>query len=210
MPASRDFFRRDAPTLARALLGQRLVRVVDSQRLAGTIVETEAYCGAEDRAAHSFGHRRTPRTEPMFADGGTAYVYFTYGMHHCMNVVAATRDDPQAVLIRALEPTEGLDAIRRRRPAARRDTDLCSGPARLCEAMAIDRTLSGLDLLDSEAIWIERLTRRPPPVSRLTVTPRVGVKYAADWADKPLRYCLKDHPHVSRPPRSAFAATAGM
>ena len=200
----RSFFRRGAPALARALLGQRLVRIVDGQRLAGRIVETEAYCGVRDRAAHSFNHRRTERTDPMWRDGGTAYVYFTYGMHHCMNVAASIEGDPQAVLIRALEPTQGVEAMRQHRPKARRDADLCSGPARLCEALRIDRGFSGVDLLDSESLWIERVRRSVMPGRRIAVTPRVGVGYADEWAGKPLRFLIRDHPHCSRPPRSAL------
>ena len=201
----RSFFRTDAPRLARALLGQRLVRLVDGRRLAGVIVETEAYCGVDDAAAHSYQHRRTERTEPMWRDGGTAYVYFTYGMHHCFNVAAGFEGDPQAVLVRALEPIEGLDAIRRHRPRARRDVELCSGPAKLCEALRIDRRFSGVDLLRCDELWIERLRRRAPAASRLETTPRVGVAYAGAWAGKPLRYLLRGHPHASRPPRSALS-----
>lgn len=203
----RDFFRRGAPAVARALLGQRLVRIVNGQRLAGRIVETEAYCGVKDRAAHSFNHRRTDRTEPMWRDGGTAYVYFTYGMHHCMNVAASVEDDPQAVLIRAVEPTEGVEAMRAHRPKARRDTDLCSGPARLCEAFDIDRELTGVDLLASEALWIEQLRRSPMKGREVAVTPRVGVAYAGEWAGKPLRYLIRDHPHRSRPPTAALVCS---
>ena len=104
----RSFLAVDPEKLARRLLGQRLVRTLgDGTRLAGIIVETEAYLGVRDRAAHSFGGRRTPRNESMFARPGTAYVYFTYGMHHCVNVVCGRRDEPVAVLIRALEPVEG-------------------------------------------------------------------------------------------------------
>jgi DNA-3-methyladenine glycosylase len=200
----RSFFRRGAPTLAKALLGQRLVRLVDGQRLAGRIVETEAYCGVTDQAAHSFNHRRTNRTEPMWSDGGTAYVYFTYGMHHCMNVSASGEGDPQAVLIRALEPTQGVEAMRLHRPKARRDTDLCSGPARLCEALRIDRGFSGVDLLDCEELWIEQIRKSVMRGRDIAVTPRVGVQYAGEWAGKPLRFLIRDHPHCSRPPRSAL------
>jgi len=196
--------RRGAPALARGLLGQRLVRVVEGVRLAGVIVETEAYCGARDRAAHSFGPRRTARTEPMYGDGGTAYVYFTYGMHHCMNVVAGVRDDPQAVLLRALEPTEGLEVMRARRPRARREADLCSGPARLCEALGIDRALSGVDLLSHAGLWIERVRRAPIRGERVEVTPRVGVAYAGEWAARPLRFVIRGHPHASRPAKSSM------
>lgn len=151
----RAFFTRDAQTLARALLGMVLVRRHDDGDLsAGVIVETEAYVGAEDLASHAVGGRRTARNEPMYAIGGTSYVYFTYGMHWCFNVVAGKRDDPVAVLVRALEPTLGLEGMRHRRGRAAQagDTNLCSGPVKLCQALAIDGSLSGLDLGDRKSV----------------------------------------------------------
>jgi len=196
------FYQRDPVALARALLGQRLVRTLDhphGTRLAGLIVEVEAYLGEQDRAAHTFGGRRTPRNESMWRDGGHAYVYFTYGMHHCMNVVASVADDPVAVLIRALEPTEGIDLMYKHRKAARRDTDLCSGPAKLCQALGIDRHLDRHDLSRGRPLFIEPARKTTVPASRITVARRVGVSYAKQWADKPLRFYITDNPHVSRP-----------
>ncbi len=198
---TRSFYRRKPVQLARALLGQRLVRVLSpphGQRLAGLIVEVEAYLGEQDMAAHTFGGRRTPRNESMWRDGGHAYVYFTYGMHHCMNVVASVAGDPVAVLIRALEPTEGIDMMYTRRPPARRDTDLCSGPAKLCQALGIERELDGQDLTHSGPLFIEQARKTAAPVSRITVGPRVGVNYAQEWANEPLRFYLTDNPHVSK------------
>jgi len=194
----RCFFQRDATTLARALLGQRLVRIDRGRRLAGIIVEVEAYLGVIDKAAHTYRGRRTPRNEAMYGEGGTAYVYFTYGLHHCLNVVAQTRDHPEAVLLRALEPTEGLDLMRRRRPAARREADLCSGPAKLCQALHIDRALNGLDLLRSDALFLEQTRQRALPRRQIEAGPRVGIDYAAEWRDKPLRFWVRANPHVSR------------
>jgi len=199
---TRNFYRREPIPLARALLGQRLVRVLDKPkglRLAGLIVEVEAYLGEPDKAAHTYNARRTPRNESMWQDGGRAYVYFTYGMHHCMNVVASVANHPVAVLIRALEPTEGFDLMYQRRTAARRSTDLCSGPAKLCQALNIDRTLDRHDLTKGPTLFIEQVRKTAIPTSRITVGPRVGVSYAKDWADKPLRFYVTDNPHVSRP-----------
>ncbi len=204
---TRKNYRRDPVVLARALLGQRLVRVLDRPqgvRLAGTIVEVEAYLGEPDKAAHTCNGRRTPRNASMWGDGGHAYVYFTYGMHHCMNVVASVVDDPVAVLIRALEPTEGLERMYTHRQAARCDTDLCSGPAKLCQALKIDRKLDGHDLaaggsLRGGSLFIEQMRKTPLPASRMVVCPRIGVSYADEWADKPLRFYIKDNPHVSKP-----------
>jgi len=194
-----DDFGGDAVTVARRLLGQRLVRVRDGRRLAGIIVEVEAYLGPEDRAAHCFGGRRTARNESMYLPGGHAYVYFVYGMHWCINVVCGPRDHPTAVLLRGLEPTEGLDDMYTRRRAARRPRDLCSGPARLTQALAIDRGLDGVDLRRGPHLSVERIRRRALPGRRIQVTPRIGVDYAGAWARRPLRFCVRDNEHVSRP-----------
>ncbi|MEX0776831.1 MAG: DNA-3-methyladenine glycosylase [Phycisphaeraceae bacterium] len=194
---ARSFYRRDPVIVARALLGQRLVRVLDGQRLAGIIVEAEAYLGIPDRAAHTHGGRRTPRVASMWRDGGHAYVYFTYGMHHCMNVVAGAEGDPVAVLLRAIEPTEGLEIMRRHRLAAQRDLDLCRGPARLCAALQIDRKLDGLDMTTSNTLYIEQLRQRPLPASQITTTARIGVAYAGEWAKRELRFLVRGNPHAS-------------
>jgi DNA-3-methyladenine glycosylase len=196
---SRRFYRRDPVTLAKALLGQVLVRRLDDGReLSGRIVEVEAYLGIPDRAAHSYGGRRTKRNESMWLDGGHAYVYFTYGMHWCVNVVAEREGAPTACLIRALEPLEGVEEMRRRRagkvPAGRlRDRDLCSGPAKLTQALGIDRDLDGVDLVASDTLRIVR-GRRSGVIAR---SPRVGVGYAKEWAARPLRFFLPGNPHVS-------------
>jgi len=194
----RSFFRRDPETVARALLGQRLVSTVDGERTAGIIVETEAYLGVEDRAAHTWGGRRTERNRSMWGEGGHAYVYFVYGMHFCANVVTGAEGDPVAVLVRALRPVEGLEAMRRRRPAARRDADLCSGPARLCQALGVTRDLDGVDLVDGSVLFLERERRRAMPARLIGVGPRVGVDYAGDWAHRHLRFWVRDDPNVSR------------
>jgi DNA-3-methyladenine glycosylase len=198
----RRFYAQDAVTLARALLGQVLVRRIDGvARLAGRIVETEAYLGVPDRAAHTFGGRRTPRNESMWGPPGHAYVYFIYGLHHCMNVVADAPGQPTAVLLRALQPLEGIERMREHRagkgPASRlRDTDLCSGPAKLTQALRLDRSLDGADLVTGEALFIERGARTP--AAQVIVTPRVGIAYAGSWAAKPLRFYVAGNPHVSR------------
>ena len=133
---TREFYTRDSLTVARELLGKVLVHRLDGETLAGRIVEAEAYQGPEDRAAHSYGGRRTARTEVMFGPGGFAYVYLIYGMHSCMNVVASTQGRPQAVLLRAVEPAPLWGSLRRE----------ASGPGKLCQALAITRDCYGLDL----------------------------------------------------------------
>lgn len=193
----RNSFSVPATLLAPRLLGCRLVRVLpDGARLAGIIVETEAYVGVQDRASHAFGGRRTPRNESMYGRPGTCYVYFTYGMHHCVNVVCSRRDDPQAVLLRALEPVEGIDLIRARR-GGKPPGSCCNGPGKLCEAMAIDRTLDGIDLAAGETLWIEDRPGGDPPV---TTAARVGIGDKGIWTRRRLRWLVRGHPHVSVAP----------
>lgn len=188
--------------MARALLGRRLVRALDDgTRLAGRIVEVEAYLGVEDKAAHTYGGRRTARNAAMWGQAAHAYVYFTYGMHHCLNIVAAGPEVPTAVLLRALEPVEGVEAMRRNRagkiPASRlKATDLCSGPAKLTQALGIDRELDHEDLTTSDRLWVERTVA--VAADRIARSPRIGVGYAAEWAEAPLRFHVADSPHVSR------------
>ena len=198
----RGFYATDARTLAQRLLGCCLVRVTSpGERFIGVIVETEAYLGVQDRAAHCYGGRRTPRVESMYGEPGTAYVYFTYGMHHCMNVVCGMADEPTAVLLRAVEPVAGHVGMRANRASPRRrtplrDVDLCSGPARLCQAFSIDRDLDGVDLCTDKRVFIapsQGDTGRP-----VRVTARIGVESAGVWARRRLRFFFADSPHVSR------------
>jgi len=216
-----DRWHLDAEALATALLGQRLVRVERGRRTSGRIVETEAYVGGDDLGSHSAGGRRTRRNDAMFLAGGHAYVYFVYGMHHCFNVVAAPEGVGCAVLIRAIEPLEGVDVMARRRglavagappaPDRRRSAmpttepapvrtlrAIASGPARLCEALAIGRALNAENLSTSERLFIERAPNVPS--RRIVRAPRVGIAYAGDWAAAPLRFLVAGSPFVSRPP----------
>lgn len=204
---ARRSFSGASEAVARRLLGHRFVHVLeDGARVAGLIVEVEAYVGVEDRAAHSFGGRRTARNESMYAHPGTLYVYFTYGMHHCMNVVCGAAGEPVAVLVRALEPVEGLDRMRacrsgslRRRPSEIRDRELCSGPGKVCQALGVDRSLDGLDLASSGQVFIERARRRPVPSGQIGVGPRIGIGNAGSpWTEAPLRFWIEGNPHVSR------------
>lgn len=192
---SRDFFARDTIDVARDLLGQRLVHVLPSGlRLAGRIVETEAYLGLEDPACHSFGGRRTPRTQIMFGDPGFSYIYFIYGMHFCFNAVTMARDVPEAVLVRALEPLEGVDLMRATRPLLPHQK-LANGPGKLCQALALTREHNGLDLTLSPNLFIE--ADGAVADAEVIEGPRVGIGSEHDAIHWPLRFGIKDHPALS-------------
>ena len=179
---TRDFYARNTLTVARELIGLHLVHAQGDARRVGRIVETEAYQGPEDRAAHS-SRGRTPRTEVMFGPPGHAYVYFIYGFWNCLNVVTGAQGVPHAVLLRALEPVAGIE-------------DRTSGPGLLCRAMHIDRSLNGADLC-GDVLWLERppaASRRRPRIARAE---RIGVDYAGEWARRPWRFYDKDSRYVS-------------
>lgn len=190
----RDWFDRPSPALARDLLGARLVHDGAAGRVGGRIVEVEAYRGPEDLAAHS-SRGRTARNAAMFGPPGHLYVYLIYGLHHCLNVVAGPGAKPEAVLIRALEIDEGLELARARRGPRVADRRLASGPGNLGQALGVDRTLNGADLVDGPVRIEPRVGRAP----RVVTGPRVGVGYAGAWAGRPLRYWIADDPHRSRP-----------
>ncbi|MBD0372578.1 MAG: DNA-3-methyladenine glycosylase [Pyrinomonadaceae bacterium] len=195
---AREFYTRsDTLRVARELLGKRLVvpSLTDGVRVSGIIVETEAYMGPEDKGAHSYNNRRTPRTEVMFSAGGVAYVYFIYGMYYQFNVVVNKRDVPHAVLVRAAEPEEGLEVMRERRPG-KRDTEIASGPGKLTIAFGLDRSYNGADLT-GERVWIEDVGRRLR-ASEIAYGPRIGIDYAEEFVDRPWRFWIKDNPHASR------------
>lgn len=183
------------PTLALAkrLLGCTLVTVVAGQRTAGRIVETEAYHGDTDAACHCY-YRRTPRNEVMFAAAGTFYVYQIYGLHYCVNLVSERENTGAAVLIRALEPIDGLETMYLRRPV-KRPTELTSGPARLCQALAIERSMSGEHTQHSSRIWVE--TAAPIPDSEVVTTTRIGISKATEL---PWRFYLAGSTFVSKGP----------
>ncbi len=195
----RSFFARDTRLVARDLLGMRLVRVLENgARLSGIIVETEAYRPG-DAAMHAY-RKQTPRNAPMFMQPGVAYVYFIYGMHYCFNVVTERAGVPAAVLVRALEPAEGLAIMRSRRARpdhAPADRDLCRGPARLCQALAIDRTFSGYDMLQAGSrLFIEHGRRIPD--ERVRVSSRIGVTGDEVARSVEWRWLIADSPFVSR------------
>lgn len=193
----RAFYRGGAAEVAPLLLGKLLCHETADGLAAGMIVEAEAYCGPEDDAAHSFGGRRTARTEAMFGPPGHAYVFRLYGMHRCFNVVTGEEGQPQAVLIRALEPVAGLELMERRRGAGKKSL-LCSGPGRLCQALDIGMAQYGADLCGNELYLCDCRCFSP---EEICVSPRVNVDYAVEFRDKLWRFTVKDSPFVSRVPR---------
>jgi DNA-3-methyladenine glycosylase len=192
----REFYTRpDVLTIARDLLGKLLiVPAPNGQRVSGMIVEVEAYRGPEDRASHAYGGRRTKRTETMYQSGGVAYVYFVYGMYYQFNVVSNTADIPHAILVRALEPVEGVDIMRERRHS-HPDHNLTNGPGKLCIALGIDRQLDGSDLL-SNRVWLEEYETVAP--RNIAKGPRIGIDYAEEWITKPWRFWIRGNTYVSR------------
>ncbi|GIO35076.1 MULTISPECIES: DNA-3-methyladenine glycosylase [Paenibacillus] len=190
---------RTALEAAPLLLGQTLVRVTEDGEVRCRIVETESYGGAEDRGSHAFGNRRTARTEVMFAAGGVAYVYLIYGMYSCLNVVVGDPDDPQAVLIRAVEPLSDKDAelmLAYRGEFSGKKANLCNGPGKLCRALRIDRSLNGYPLNRGDGML--RL-EAGDPVDELPIVqcPRINIDYAGEYALKPWRYYIEGNPYVS-------------
>ena len=175
-----------------------LVRQLPSGALCrGRIVETEAYLGGEDKAAHSYNGKRTERNMATFMQPGTAYVYSIYGMHCCFNI--SSNGEGAAVLVRALEPLQGAENMRERRKAAKKDKDLCSGPAKLCQAMGIDKSCNKVDLVSCDSLWVEpRATTTPINDVDIVRSVRIGVDYAEEWAKKPLRFYIKGNPCVSK------------
>lgn len=189
------YTRSNVLTVARELLGKLLVvPTTNRKRVSGMIVEVEAYKGPEDRASHAYGGRRTKRTETMYHLGGTAYVYFVYGMYHQFNVVSNVLDIPHAILVRALQPIEGIEVMRKRRHT-HPDHNLTNGPGKLCIALGIDRKLDRADLL-SNRVWLEEFETIKP--GRIARGPRIGIDYAEQWVDKPWRFWISDNSYVSR------------
>ena len=193
LPAS--FYDRDTEIVARELLGAVLVCRTQEGTTSGRIVETEAYVGEHDLACHAAAGR-TSRTEPLYGAPGIAYVYFIYGIHWCFNAVTRGVDLPSAVLIRAVEPLEGMGLMRARRVAARREVDLTNGPGKLCQAMGITGDHNRRSLQQPP---IQILSGEPVEDRDVAITPRIGITQCANW---PLRWVISGNPYASRAPRS--------
>lgn len=189
----REFFERDPVIVAHDLLGKRVVRLIEGHRLVGRIVEAEGYRGDDDAASHAF-RGPTPRNAPMFGPAGHAYVYFIYGMHWMFNVIAHTEGVPGGILIRALEPLEGLELMRVHR-GGQSDILLTRGPARLAQALCIDASLNGIDLCSDSALRIEEGSLAPE--EEIACGPRIRVPGDHLAGNRPWRFWIRDHPYVS-------------
>lgn len=201
MKLSREFYNRDTLEVAKGLLGKNLVTVENNIITSGKIVEVEAYMGLEDKAAHSYGGRRTKRVEVMYGKPGVAYVYFIYGLYYCMNVVAREEGIAQAVLIRAVEPLQGKEIMSKRRfnknydELKKRDIiNLTSGPSKLCMAFNIDRSMNGEDLL-GDRIYIEEGNKEEFEIGESS---RIGIDYAEEAKHYPWRFFVWGNPYVSK------------
>lgn len=192
-PLPQSFYARETEVVARELLGCVLECRAPDGTASGRIVETEAYVGEHDLACHAAAGL-TKRTAPLYGPPGISYVYFIYGVHWCFNAVTRAEGEPSAVLVRAIEPLQGIALMRARRPAARRDLDLTNGPGKLCAALAITGAHNALSLQHGPVV-----IRRGEPIaaSRVEVTPRIGIRESADW---PLRWIVADSAYVSRTP----------
>jgi DNA-3-methyladenine glycosylase len=193
---SREFFlRKDTVRVTKDLLGKLLVvPAPDGTRVSGMIVEAEAYLGIEDKAAHSYGGRRTARNEITYAEGGHVYVFFVYGMYYQLNLVTGPAEHAHVVLVRAIEPVEGIEIMRQRR-GNMPDKNLTSGPGKLTIALGIDRTYNG-EQLSGERIWVEEY--KSFKKSEIASGSRVGIDYAEEFVDVPWRFWVRQHVFVSK------------
>lgn len=196
-----SFYRRKTKTVAQDLLGKKLVRIYRGHRISGIITEVEAYLGIQDKACHTYDNRRTPRTEPMYLEGGHAYIYFIYGIYNCFNVVTEGKEIPEAILIRALEPSEGISWMQKFRNRTELK-DLTTGPGKLAQALHITKDLNSI-ALNSDTLFLETASEEKSIRTKLKKTqivqkPRIGVDYAEDHALWPLRFYIKNSPYISK------------
>lgn len=187
----------DVVAISKGLLGKHLLTSIDGLITGGYIVETEAYNGVVDKASHAFGNRITPRTKTMFMEGGIAYVYLCYGIHEMLNVVTSVEGRPQAILIRAIEPTTGIDIMQSRRNMEVFKPNITAGPGSVAKALGIDRKLNGISL-QSDSLWIEDKGLNFDD-EQIAAVPRIGVAYAGDDALLPYRFYVKGNKFVSKP-----------
>lgn len=182
--------------LAKDILGKKLVTHIDGKITSGIIVETEAYKAPEDKGSHAFGNKRTTRTEVMFGAGGVSYVYLCYGIHHLFNVVSGKKGEAHAILLRAIEPIEGIETMLERRSMSKMSKNLTNGPGKFTQAVGIRTSYGGIDLYEKKKIWIEETEVKSD--FQISSGPRIGIPYAEECIDWPWRFWIKDNPFVSQ------------
>lgn len=193
----RSFYQRDTLTVAQELLGKLLVHETPQGRISGRIVETEAYLGPMDAAAHSYRSKKSTRTAVQYGPGGYAYLYLIYGIYYCMNIVTALPGQPEVVLLRALEPVDGIQIMCQRRKTENL-RQLCNGPGKLCRALGLGQEHYGEDLCGARLYVVEdgyRLTQ-----DSILTSKRIGIDYAGEAKDYPWRFLIRGCPYVSKPP----------
>lgn len=190
---TRDFYQKDAVTVARDLLGLVLVHETKEGIAKGIIVETEAYMGLKDAAAHSYKNNRSGRTNVQYGDGGYAYIYLIYGMYYCMNIVTNEVNTPEVVLLRALEPIEGIDLMKKRR-GTDKIMNLCSGPGKLCSAMGVNQDNYGMDLCGNR-MYLEKPADYE--LNEIVASKRINIDYAGEAKDYLWRFTIKDNKYIS-------------
>jgi len=190
-----EFYQKNAVQTAKDLLGKILVRKYDGKTIKVKIVETEAYCGAEDKASHAHNNKKTKRTKAMFEKGGIIYIYLIYGMYYCLNIVTAEKDNPHAVLVRAGEPIAGLNYIRENRNIkSNKIEDLTNGPGKLSQALKIDKSFNNSDLIKSDKLYIIDNQDKNP---KIETSPRINIDYAEEFKDKKWRFFIKGSNFIS-------------
>lgn len=188
---SRKFYVRPALIVAKDLLGKYLVKKGKKNKVIGKIVETEAYVGVKDKASHAYGGRVTESCKPVYLEGGHVYIYLCYGIHWQLNIVTEKKGSPECVLIRALEPISNNDID------LKEIRKLANGPGKLCRWMGLDKSFNEEDLVNSKRIWL-RDGKEEIKKSRIVITKRIGIDYAEEWAEKPLRFYIKDNLFISK------------
>lgn len=197
MRFTKEFYLDDAVNLAKKLLGQYIVRVIDGKEIVVKIVETEAYVGPEDKGCHAYNNKRTNRTETMFLEGGHAYVYMIYGMYHCLNIVVAKENKPEAVLIRAVEPIKGFEYIKENRKIkSTKIEDLTNGPGKLCKALSINKSLDKYNMITGEELFLVR--NKDIKEENIEKSKRINIDYAEEYVDKLWRFYIKGNKFISK------------
>ena len=196
MRFDREYFLRDALEVGPEILGHYLIRKINGRTVKTMITEVEAYVGPEDKGAHTYKNKRTARTEPMFSEGGHAYVYLIYGMYNCINIVCQRKGKPEALLLRAVEPLNEFDLLFDNRSPVKNIHNLSNGPGKLCSALGIDRTFSGYDLISGKELYLEKNEHRKD--IEVVCSKRIGIDYAEEYRDKLWRFYIKNNKFISK------------